>query len=109
MIIKAVTGSAAISSAGCDENIHQQYYGSGNKTLNQMGVLLSDFGTIPFAHTAKEIELANDLGIFVASHTGAAEKSILLKGLHELKHNNLLKPAISTFTVLRWITASGKS
>lgn len=74
------------------KNIHQHYYGYSNRSLNQMGVLLSDFGTIPFADTAKEIELANELGIFVASHTGAAEKSILLKGLHELKHNNLLKP-----------------
>lgn len=32
------------------------------------------------------------MGIFIASHTGAAEKSILLKGLHELKQNNLLHP-----------------
>lgn len=73
------------------KEIYQKFY-KNNNTINKMGVLLSDFGTIPFEHTRQEIEQAKKMGIFIASHTGAAEKSILLKGLHELKQNNLLHP-----------------
>ncbi|MBI6530999.1 amidohydrolase family protein [Proteus vulgaris] len=73
------------------KEIYQNFY-KNNNTINKMGVLLSDFGTIPFEHTRQEIEQAKKMGIFIASHTGAAEKSILLKGLHELKQNNLLHP-----------------
>ncbi|RJL33971.1 amidohydrolase family protein [Bailinhaonella thermotolerans] len=60
--------------------------------LIRMGMLLSDFGTVPFAHTAAEIRLAGDLGLVVSSHTAAATTSILLKGLRELNDHGLLRP-----------------
>ncbi|WP_158588007.1 amidohydrolase family protein [Actinomadura logoneensis] len=56
------------------------------------GVLLSDFGTLPFEHTAAEIRAAADLDVLVASHTAAATGSILLKGLRELNDHGLLRP-----------------
>ncbi|WP_083954602.1 amidohydrolase family protein, partial [Proteus myxofaciens] len=73
------------------KDIYHKFY-KNNNTINKMGILLSDFGTVPFDNTRREIEQAKKMGIFIASHTGAAEKSILLKGLNELKQNNLLNP-----------------
>ncbi|WP_439678613.1 amidohydrolase family protein [Embleya sp. MST-111070] len=60
--------------------------------LGDMAMLLSDFGTIAFADTAAEIRLARDLDVLIASHTGAAPNSVLLRGLHELHHHRLLFP-----------------
>ncbi|WP_327090031.1 amidohydrolase family protein [Nonomuraea sp. NBC_01738] len=60
--------------------------------LVRMGMLLSDFGTVPFADTAAEIRLARDLGLVISSHTAAATTSILLKGLRELDDHGLLLP-----------------
>src|SRR5699024_3028937 len=57
-----------------------------------MGMLLTDFGTIPFEHTASEIKLARELDLVAGSHTGAASSSILLRGLRELKDRDLLLP-----------------
>jgi 5-methylthioadenosine/S-adenosylhomocysteine deaminase len=73
------------------EALYLRYF-SGKDNLMRMGMLLSDFGTIPFDDTAAEIRLAKDLGILVASHTGAASNSILLKGLRELNDHGLLLP-----------------
>ncbi|MFC4056313.1 amidohydrolase family protein [Actinomadura syzygii] len=56
------------------------------------GVLLSDFGTVPFEHTAAEVRLAADLGVVISSHTAAATGSILLKGLREMRDHGLLNP-----------------
>ncbi|HEM7578179.1 TPA: hypothetical protein U2J86_005239, partial [Serratia marcescens] len=39
------------------KEIYQKFY-KNNNTINKMGVLLSDFGTIPFEHTRQEIEQA---------------------------------------------------
>lgn len=64
----------------------------GKDDLLQMGMLLTDFGIIPFNQTAEEIRLAKELDIMVASHTGAAATSILLKGLRELNDHKLLRP-----------------
>ncbi|MFC6936065.1 amidohydrolase family protein [Actinomadura yumaensis] len=60
--------------------------------LVRMGMLLSDFGTVPFADTAAEVRAARDLGVLVASHTAAATTSILLKGLREMDDHGLLLP-----------------
>lgn len=72
--------------------LRKEAFSDNGDELLRMGMLLSDFGTIPFEQTASEIKLANDMGIVVASHTGAASTSILLKGLRELKDNDLLLP-----------------
>ncbi|AHH20980.1 amidohydrolase family protein [Nocardia nova SH22a] len=60
--------------------------------MSRMGILYSDFGTVPFDATAAEIRLARELGVFGASHTGAATTSILLRGLRELHDHGLLLP-----------------
>ncbi|MYW05562.1 amidohydrolase family protein [Streptomyces sp. SID3343] len=60
--------------------------------MNAMAMLLSDFGTLPFSDTAAEIRLSTELDILVASHTGAATTSILLRGLRELHDHQLLRP-----------------
>ncbi|MEV0598686.1 amidohydrolase family protein [Streptomyces sp. NPDC050315] len=60
--------------------------------MSRMGMLLSDFGTVPFAATAAEIRQAGELGIMAASHTGAAPNSVLLRGLRELDRHGLLRP-----------------
>lgn len=56
------------------------------------GMLISDPGTVPFAESAKQIRLADDLGLKHASHTGAAKTSVLLRGLRELDDHGLLLP-----------------
>ncbi|WP_425826804.1 amidohydrolase family protein [Streptomyces fractus] len=65
---------------------------AGDDGRSRMGVLLSDFGTVPFDATAAEIRLADELGVLAASHTGAATGSILLRGLRELHDHDLLRP-----------------
>ncbi|HCR3329144.1 hypothetical protein DMR07_03230 [Citrobacter freundii] len=57
-----------------------------------MGMLISDLGTVPFAHSAQQIRLTDELGIKCVSHTGAAKTSILLRGLRELDDHGLLRP-----------------
>lgn len=64
----------------------------GGAGLGEMAMLLSDFGTVPFADTAAEVRLARDLDVLIASHTGAAPNSVLLRGLHEMHRHNLLRP-----------------
>ncbi|WP_300681918.1 amidohydrolase family protein [Nocardioides sp.] len=58
--------------------------------LSRMGMLLGDFGIVPFEDTAAEIRLARELGLTYASHTGAATSSVLLRGLRELHDRELL-------------------
>ncbi|MFC9787121.1 amidohydrolase family protein [Rhodococcus sp. NPDC127528] len=65
-------------------------YFSSEHPLSRMGMLYSDFGTVPFDATATEIRAARELGILGASHTGAATGSILLRGLRELHDRDLL-------------------
>lgn len=65
-------------------------YFSADDDLSRMGMLLGDFGIVPFDDTAAEIRQARDLGITYASHTGAATSSILLRGLRELNDRELL-------------------
>ncbi len=60
--------------------------------MSGMGMLMSDFGTIPFADTTAEFRLADELGILSASHTAAATSSILLKGVREMNDHGLLRP-----------------
>lgn len=64
----------------------------GADDLLRMGMLMTDFGTVPFNTTASEIRLARDLDLVRASHTAAASTSILLKGLRELNDHGLLLP-----------------
>ncbi len=71
--------------------LRKEFEQSGDDLL-RMGMLLTDFGTIPFEDTANEIQLAQEKDILVASHTGAVTSSNLLKGLRELRDNNLLLP-----------------
>ncbi|WP_322062918.1 amidohydrolase family protein [Paraburkholderia sp. J63] len=71
--------------------LHRRHFAHGDGFL-RLGFLLSDFGTIAFDDTAAEIRLAKELGALVASHTGAASNSILLKGLRELNDHGLLLP-----------------
>lgn len=73
------------------ERLRKEAFSSNDSRL-RMGMLLSDFGTIPFSETAAEIRLCGDLDVLVASHTGAASTSILLKGLRELNDHSLLRP-----------------
>lgn len=73
------------------ERLRKEAFSSEDSRL-RMGMLLSDFGTLPFSETASEILLSGDLGLLVASHTGAASTSILLKGLRELNDHSLLRP-----------------
>lgn len=65
---------------------------SGEGDMLRMGMLMSDFGTVPFSVTASEIRLARDMDIVRTSHTAAASTSILLKGLRELNDHGLLLP-----------------
>ncbi|MER7212029.1 amidohydrolase family protein [Streptosporangium sp. NPDC000239] len=67
-------------------------YFSGDDDMYQMGMLYSDFGTIPFNDTAAEVRQARELAVHGASHTGAAAGSSLLRGLRELDDHNLLLP-----------------
>ncbi|WP_280450748.1 amidohydrolase family protein, partial [Nocardia cyriacigeorgica] len=67
-------------------------YFSAADDMYQMGMLYSDFGTIPFGDTAAEIRQARELDIHGASHTGAAAGSVLLRGLRELDDHGLLLP-----------------
>ncbi|MFD0337136.1 amidohydrolase family protein [Streptomyces sp. NPDC127117] len=60
--------------------------------MSRLGILYSDFGTVPFDTTAAEIRHVRDLGIAGASHTGAATGSNLLRGLRELNDRSLLLP-----------------
>ncbi|GAA4987200.1 amidohydrolase family protein [Yinghuangia aomiensis] len=64
----------------------------GGDGLGDMAMLLSDFGTLPFTDTAAEVRLARELGVLIASHTGAAPNSVLLRGLHEMRRHGLLTP-----------------
>ncbi|WP_306320180.1 MULTISPECIES: amidohydrolase family protein [unclassified Streptomyces] len=64
---------------------------SGDDAMHQMGMLYSDFGTIPFHDTAAEIRQAAELDVHGASHTGAAAGSSLLRGLRELHDHGLLR------------------
>lgn len=70
----------------------QRVSGGLDSGLITPGLLLSDFGTVPFEHTAAEVRLAADLGVVICSHTAAATGSILLKGLRELRDHGLLHP-----------------
>ncbi|MFI0409297.1 amidohydrolase family protein [Actinomadura sp. 3N508] len=65
---------------------------SADDALVTMGMLLTDFGILPFGEIAAEIRLARELGVLRASHTAAATTSILLKGLRELADHGLLIP-----------------
>ncbi|PWK60780.1 amidohydrolase family protein [Aminobacter sp. AP02] len=65
---------------------------SNTDDLVGMGMLLTDFGILPFDETASEFRLGHELGLKLASHTGAASTSILLKGLRELNDRKLLRP-----------------
>ncbi|MFI6817214.1 amidohydrolase family protein [Nonomuraea sp. NPDC050328] len=65
-------------------------YGWGG--LSSMGILLSDFGTLPFADSVAEFRLTAELDVLTASHTAAATSSILLKGLREFRDHGLLRP-----------------
>ncbi|WP_430336114.1 amidohydrolase family protein [Rhodococcus sp. ACT016] len=67
-------------------------YFSSDDDMYQMGMLYSDFGTIPFDDTAAEVRQSRELGIHGASHTGAAAGSSLLRGLRELDDHGLLLP-----------------
>ncbi|WPC98931.1 amidohydrolase family protein [Proteus terrae] len=58
----------------------------------EMGMLISDLGTVSFDISAKQIKLTDELGIKCASHTGAAKTSLLLRGLRELDDRGLLLP-----------------
>lgn len=73
----------------CAEQLAKE--GLGTDRL-EMGMLLSDFGTVPFSVTAMQIKKAHDLGLKYASHTGAARTSVLLRGLRELDDHGLLFP-----------------
>ncbi|WP_445116083.1 amidohydrolase family protein [Acinetobacter sp. WZC-1] len=72
--------------------LYEKYFSGQPSSLIQPGFLLSDFGTIPVDQTAREIRLARELGALIASHTGAAQNTILLKGLQELDDHGLLTP-----------------
>lgn len=71
--------------------LREEYFGSDND-MSRMGMLLGDFGIVPFDDTAAEIRQARELDITYASHTGAATSSILLRGLRELNDRELLLP-----------------
>ncbi|MEE1736900.1 amidohydrolase family protein [Streptomyces sp. BE147] len=71
--------------------LRSEYFAS-DSDLSRMGMLFSDFGTVPFEDTAREIRTARELGVKAASHTGAATSSILLRGLRELNDRDLLLP-----------------
>ncbi|MCR8644495.1 amidohydrolase family protein [Paenibacillus sp. N1-5-1-14] len=61
-------------------------------SLVKMGILMSDYGTLPFEHSAAEFNKGADMGVLMCSHTGAATSSLLLKGLREFKDHNLIRP-----------------
>lgn len=56
------------------KEIYQKFY-KNNNTINKMGVLLSDFGTIPFEHTRQEIEQAQKWG-YLLPHIQALQKNL---------------------------------
>lgn len=79
----------------------------GHDDMSAMGMLMSDFGTVPFADTAAEFRLADELDLLAASHTAAATSSVLLKGIRELNDHRLLRPGhvhihANAFTDLEW-------
>ncbi|TDB91939.1 hypothetical protein E1264_00275 [Actinomadura sp. KC216] len=65
---------------------------SGDDDMYRMGILYSDFGTIPFNDTAAEVRTARELDVLGCSHTGAQTGSSLLRGLRELDDHGLLLP-----------------
>lgn len=74
------------------ELLNRSAFSGADDELVQMGMLLTDMGTVAFDQTAEEIRMARNSGITYASHTGAATTSNLLRGLRELNDHELLLP-----------------
>lgn len=60
--------------------------------LVQVGLALSQPGTVPFNLTKAEIEFANELRMLCCSHSCAVVNSIITKDIEERHHHDLLLP-----------------
>ncbi|KAL0930082.1 amidohydrolase [Colletotrichum truncatum] len=61
-------------------------------SLVQVGLALSQIGTVPFDMTVAEVKLAKEREMLCCSHTAGVRNSVITNGLEELNDNNLLFP-----------------
>ncbi|KAF4943305.1 hypothetical protein FSARC_14953 [Fusarium sarcochroum] len=72
------------------KNLRFQNEGADN--LVQIGLALSQPGTIPFGKTKTEIEFAHSLGMLCCSHSCGVVNSMVTKDIEERHHHDLLLP-----------------